>query len=178
MGGILHREAGRSRSNNGSRLTANAGRYFCLGPCRFLRIASMPDIALNDLLLREIAEGDAAATASLSEELGYPVSPDIMRQRIEFMRPVRRPCCLRRLPVWKSRWLDRRQETHHLQVERCAEIGGLVVSSEARGGGVGRCLIERAEHWARQRGLGRVVVRSRLSREAAHRFLRAGKGTR
>jgi hypothetical protein len=50
-----------------------------------LRIASMPEIKLDDLLIREIAAGDATATASLSEELAYPVSPDIMRQRIEFL---------------------------------------------------------------------------------------------
>jgi GNAT superfamily N-acetyltransferase len=135
----------------------------------------MPEIALNDLLIREIAAGDAAPTASLSEELGYPVPPDVMRQRIEFLnRPGGRVVYVACLSGEVVGWIDIR-ETHHLQVEPRAEIGGLVVSSEARGIGVGRCLIERAEHWARQRGLGRVVVRSRLAREATHRFyLREG----
>jgi GNAT superfamily N-acetyltransferase len=71
-------------------------------------------------------------------------------------------------------WIDV-MESHHLQAEPCAEIGGLVVSGEARSGGIGRRLVERAEHWARQRGLARVVVRSRITREDAHRFyLREG----
>lgn len=140
-----------------------------------LRIAYMPEIALNDLLIREITAGDAAATASLTEELGYSVSPDTMRQRVEFLNRlgghIVYVACLSGEVVG---WIDIR-ETHHLQVEPCAEIGGLVVSSQARGGGIGRCLIERAEHWARQRGLERVVVRSRLAREDAHRFyLREG----
>jgi GNAT superfamily N-acetyltransferase len=140
-----------------------------------LRIAPLPEIALNDLLIREIAAGDAAAAAGLSEELGYPVYPDIMRQRIEYVNRsgnhVVYVACLSGEVVG---WIDAR-ETHHLQVEPRAEIGGLVVSNEARGRGVGHCLIERAEHWARQRGLEKVVVRSRLAREDAHRFyLREG----
>jgi GNAT superfamily N-acetyltransferase len=135
----------------------------------------MPEIALNDLLIREITAGDADAAASLSGELGYPVSAEMMRQRIEFLNRsgghVVYVACLSGEVVG---WIDIR-ETHHLQAEPRAEIGGLVVAGEARGGGVGRCLIERAEHWAMQRGLGRVVVRSRLAREAAHRFyLREG----
>ena len=135
----------------------------------------MPETALDDLLIREITAGDAAATASLSEELGYPVPPDAMKQRIEFLNGLRGHvvyvACLYGKVVG---WIDIR-ETHHLQVEPCAEIGGLVVSSEARGGGIGRRLIERAEGWARRQGLERVVVRSQLMREAAHRFyLREG----
>lgn len=64
---------------------------------------------------------------------------------------------------------------HHLQSEPRAEIGGLVVASEARGAGIGRLLVERAEGWARQRGLKSVVARSQIAREAAHRFyLREG----
>jgi hypothetical protein len=96
----------------------------------------MPEIAPNNLLIREITAGDAAVTASLSEELGYPVPPDIMRQRIEFLNlsggHVVYVACLSGKVVG---WIDVR-ETHHLQAEPCAEIGGLVVSSEARGGGL------------------------------------------
>ena len=65
--------------------------------------------------------------------------------------------------------------TRHLQSEPSAEIGGLVVSSEARNGGIGRRLVAQAEEWALQRGLKRVVVRSQVAREGAHRFyLREG----
>ncbi len=130
----------------------------------------MPEITFNDLLIREINIGDAAATASLSEEPGYRVPADTMRQRIEFLNRsgghVVYVACLSGEVVG---WIDIR-ETHHLQVGVRAEIGGFVVSSERRGGGIGRRLIERAEEWARQRGLGKVVVRSRVVREAAHRF--------
>jgi GNAT superfamily N-acetyltransferase len=63
----------------------------------------------------------------------------------------------------------------HLQDDRKAEIGGLVVTANARSAGIGRELVRRAEQWAQERGLKSVVVRSRIAREAAHRFyLREG----
>jgi GNAT superfamily N-acetyltransferase len=44
-----------------------------------------------------------------------------------------------------------------------------------RSHGVGRRLVAVAEEWARQHGLKSIVVRSRATREAAHRFyLREG----
>ena len=66
-------------------------------------------------------------------------------------------------------------ETRHLAVDQRAEIAGLVVASGARGRGIGRQLVGCAERWALERGLTDVVVRSRVTREAAHRFyLRQG----
>jgi GNAT superfamily N-acetyltransferase len=71
-------------------------------------------------------------------------------------------------------WIDV-SAAHHLQSEPLAEIGGLVVASEARSGGIGRRLVERAEEWAVQRGLKSILVRSQVARAAAHRFyLREG----
>jgi GNAT superfamily N-acetyltransferase len=66
-------------------------------------------------------------------------------------------------------------ETRHLTAEARAEIAGLVVASEVRSRGIGRHLVARAERWALERGLTDMIVRSRSTREAAHRFcLREG----
>jgi GNAT superfamily N-acetyltransferase len=55
------------------------------------------------------------------------------------------------------------------------EIAGLVVNERYRSRGIGGELLDAAEHWARERGCSRSWVRSRISREAAHRFYeRAG----
>jgi GNAT superfamily N-acetyltransferase len=63
----------------------------------------------------------------------------------------------------------------HLQSGAYGEIGGLVMSSVRRSAGVGSQLMVRAEKWFRERAVTRVVVRSQIVREAAHRFyLRAG----
>ena len=65
--------------------------------------------------------------------------------------------------------------THHLQADPYAEIGGFVVSGDARSLGIGKKLLARAEAWARGRGVRRIVVRSQIARERAHRFyLREG----
>jgi len=39
----------------------------------------MPKLGVEDLIIREIAAGDAAAGAALTEELGYQVTPGRVR---------------------------------------------------------------------------------------------------
>jgi GNAT superfamily N-acetyltransferase len=127
------------------------------------------------VLIREISAADADAAARLSEELGYPVSAAVMEQRIEALNAL--PDHAVYVACFSGEtvgWIHV-METRHLTVESRAEIAGLVVASEARGRGIGRHLVERAERWALERGLKNVVVRSRATREAAHRFyLREG----
>jgi GNAT superfamily N-acetyltransferase len=125
--------------------------------------------------IREIRITDAEAAARLSNELGYPVTAASMEERI------RRRAALRDRVVYVAcqndavvGWVDV-GITNHLQAEPYGEIGGLVVSAACRSVGIGARLVERAEQWIRQQGLSRVTVRSRIAREAAHRFyLREG----
>ena len=89
--------------------------------------SSTADQAFDDLLTRRIAATDASAAAQLCGELGYPVSTDAMRERIEFLvqqaGQVIYVACLSAEVVG---WIDV-SEAHHLQAESRAEIGGLVV---------------------------------------------------
>jgi|SRR6185437_3044764 len=127
------------------------------------------------LCIREIALSDAEAAARLSEELGYPASPDEMEKRIRQLanlaeHAVYVACTARSVIGWIDVGV-----VHHLQAEPYAEIGGLVISSEFRSLGIGKTLVAQAEQWARDRGIAKMVVRSRIAREAAHRFyLREG----
>ena len=57
-----------------------------------------------------------------------------------------------------------------LEVDLQAEIGGLVVDESWRSRGVGRLLLERAEQWAREHGVCKLIVRSNIVRERAHAF--------
>jgi GNAT superfamily N-acetyltransferase len=126
-----------------------------------------------DLQIREITLADASEAASLSGELGYPTSREVMRQRIASLsrNHVVFVACL---SEEVAGWIDV-SVTHHLQSEPRCEIGGLVVSSNFRSRGIGRVLVARAEQWARERGLLSVVVRSQIAREGAHNFyLREG----
>ena len=135
----------------------------------------MPSAELHDLVTRIITPDDAEAAAELSEQLGYLVSSAEMKRRIEefatFADDVIYVACLGGKVVgWIHVGL-----THHLQSEPRAEIGGLVVSSQIRGAGIGRRLVACAEEWARRRGLNSMVVRSQIGRERAHNFyLREG----
>jgi GNAT superfamily N-acetyltransferase len=66
-------------------------------------------------------------------------------------------------------WIDLSVE-YHLQSEPAALIGGLVVAEAARNLGIGGQLCEAGEAWARERGVGRMRVRSNAIRERAHAF--------
>ena len=129
----------------------------------------------NIALIREIAIEDAEAAAQLSDELGYPAAVDVMRNRIEYVSSSRDHvvfvACISNTVIG---WIDI-GVIHHLAVGAYGEIGGFIVSTEYRSLGIGRKLIARAEQWVTDKGLTRMVVRSRIAREAAHRFyLREG----
>lgn len=128
-----------------------------------------------DIRIREITPLDAPEAAFLSGELGYPVELDAIRHRIEYlMCQPDHVIFVASYPEGIAGWISV-AITHHLCVESRAEITALVVSSELRSRGIGRLLVERAEQWALSRGLKEMLVRSRDTREDAHRFyLREG----
>lgn len=126
--------------------------------------------------MREIALDDADAAAQLSAELGYPVPPKEMAERIRAQQAlpdhVIYVACMAREGV--VGWIDV-HITHHLQATPRAEIGGLVVASGVRSQGIGRRLVAQAERWAAERGMKQILVRSQIARERAHQFyLREG----
>ena len=126
-------------------------------------------------VIRKILPSDAASAARLSGELGYPATPEVMQQRIIQLADCPNHevyvACVGSAVVG---WIDL-GVTHHLQSEPYVEIGGLVVADGARSKGIGGLLVSFGEDWARKRGVRRVVVRSRISRERAHVFYeRAG----
>lgn len=53
-----------------------------------------------------------------------------------------------------------------------AEITGMVVDLAVRRKGLGRKLISKAEDWAKQQSLSRIVVRSDIKRDASHSFIK------
>ncbi|HEY1240095.1 MAG TPA: GNAT family N-acetyltransferase [Bryobacteraceae bacterium] len=128
------------------------------------------------MVLREIAAEDAKAVAHLSGELGYPVSAAQMAARIRAQMKLRdHVTYIAAQPDGAVvGWIDV-GITHHLQADPYAEIGGFVVSGEVRSLGIGKKLLARAEAWAWEHGVRRIVVRSQIARERAHRFyLREG----
>ncbi|MFL6416609.1 MAG: GNAT family N-acetyltransferase [Bryobacteraceae bacterium] len=125
------------------------------------------------ITIREISPSDSEAAAELSRQLGYPVSTEAMKVRIEALRTLPDHVVFVACTTDPERilgWIDL-SVVHHLQNEPYGEIGGLIVADDYRGLGIGRKLLDRGEEWIRNaKEIRRVVVRSQISRERAHQF--------
>ena len=127
---------------------------------------------MTALTYRIARETDAGELARLSDELGYPVDPDLLRERI--IRLTQHPDHIVLVAELISSdaiagWIHA-AEHDILESGRTCEILGLVVDSNRRAQGIGRKLVERVEEWARQRSLNRLSVRSNVLRPEAHPF--------
>lgn len=123
--------------------------------------------------LRAATPDDAAAMAVLSGQLGYPVSDEDMRKRLEttLAEPERHAVFVTTNDGSLTGWI------HVMQVDRLersahGEIAALVVAEGERGRGTGARLVGVAVEWTRDLGLKRLTVRSRVERDDAHRFYR------
>ena len=132
-------------------------------------VSTDPSTGVSLPVRRAIME-DAAEIARLTAQLGYPTAPDAIARRLTVLLPASEHA------VWVAGddsalagWLHV-AVTRALEYEPCAEILGLVVDEARRGRGAGARLVAAAEAWAREQGLSEMRVRSRVSREGAHRF--------
>jgi GNAT superfamily N-acetyltransferase len=128
-----------------------------------------------DLCVRPITVADAPTAAALCLELGYPAPAAILEQRIRCFETMPDHtvlvACTNQYVVG---WIDV-GIVHHFQSDPYGEIGGFIVAASYRGSGIGRALIKKAEGWVADRGVKKMLVRSQVAREAAHRFyLREG----
>ena len=114
---------------------------------------------------------DAGRIAELSGQLGYPATAKQMKARLRDVIRDKEAACF----VAVSRnggligWIHV-STTPLLEVERRAEVNGLVVDETARSLGAGAVLLEAAEKWARRKRCRSMSVRSNVLRERAHGF--------
>ena len=128
------------------------------------------------MTIRKATVNDAPRLAELSATLGYPVEPDVITRRLARLlsRPEHLVLVAEATDNLVIGWVHA-AEHDILEVGRFCEILGLVVAADHRDKGIGRRLVEEAEHWARERGLDRVSVRSNIARAESHPFYeRAG----
>ena len=128
------------------------------------------------MTIRKAMVNDAPRLAELSAALGYPVEPDVIARRLArlFSRPEHLVLVAEAADNLVAGWVHA-AEHDILVIGRFCEILGLVVAADHRGKGIGRRLVEEVEHWARERGLDRVSVRSNVIRTQSHPFYeRAG----
>ena len=126
------------------------------------------------LRIRRMAETDTEVVATLARELGYPNEVESICHRIRAISGSDLDLLLVAVDA-----MDRPIgfiQAHRvciIEVGFRVEILGLVVSSSARRGGIGRRLIDEAERWAKHIGTEAVSVRSNTKRTEAHLFYAA-----
>jgi len=130
----------------------------------------------SEVRIRRARQSDAARIAVLSGQLGYPTTVRQMAARLRRALRAKDGTCF--VAETKEEgvvgWVHV-CVTPLLEVERRAEVNGLVVDEEVRSRGVGGSLLRAAEKWARSMGCKGMSVRSNVIRERAHDFyLREG----
>ena len=119
---------------------------------------------------------DLPAVVELATQLGYPATLAQVEPRFEHVRDSRNEALLvaelddGAVAGWIHIAAD-----FALTHDSAAEIKGLVVRQDQRGRGLGAELVTAAEAWCLRRGFRTVRVKSRVEREAAHRFYQ-GRG--
>lgn len=125
--------------------------------------------------VRSMETVDLARASELSAQLGYAHGGDALATRFARICASPTDALLVAAPTDPASrgavlgWLHV-QERCLLEAPPFAEIAGLVVDAASRRAGAGRALVTAAVEWASARGLGRVVVRSNVVRDAAHAF--------
>jgi GNAT superfamily N-acetyltransferase len=129
---------------------------------------------MPDPHIRPASQDDAPAIAALLAELGHPTAAAVIPRRLEGLRAE-----------GAAAFVACDADGHVLgffSIARLAVVHGdgpvalitaLVVAESARGGGVGRRMVDAARDWARDAGCVRLLVTSAERRADAHAFYEA-----
>ena len=120
--------------------------------------------------VRRVRAGDAERLAELAGQLGYPTSVKEMKGRLREALKDRHAACF--VAEDGSRvvgWIHL-SVTPLLEMERRAEVNGLIVEETVRSQGAGALLLEAGEKWAHGKKCKGMSVRSNVIRERAHGF--------
>ena len=123
------------------------------------------------MTIRPMTAADAPTVAALSEQLGYPISPTVIAERLDMLSQSPEHGCF--VAGWEGvvvGWIHVFGVHMITSPHFFAEVGGLVVDAGARRQGVGRALMSQAEAWAQAHSYSEVRLRSGLSRTGAHAF--------
>src|SRR5450432_3260467 len=125
--------------------------------------------------IRAARAEDAVILAELATQLGYPTDAAQMRGRLARVQDTHAGEVFVAIDH-QDRVLGWTHVVPRLQLEDVpfAELAGLVVEADVRGGGAGALLLRAAEDWARAQGFAQLRVRSNVVRDRAHRFYLRG----
>jgi GNAT superfamily N-acetyltransferase len=128
-------------------------------------------IMISNCHIRIPRSTDCERMAVLATQLGYPSSAEEIERRMTEMADRER------FAVYVAEGPDHEvigwiavYVFLSVELDKFAEISGLIVDQNARCHGVGAKLLRAAEEWARTVGCLRISVRSNVVRERAHQF--------
>ena len=119
---------------------------------------------------REMMEKDAEAVNTLSKQLGYPLSIEQTLQNIKAILKSKDHAAF--VAEYENKivgWVGAAQAIM-IEVMPYCEINGLVINEHHRGMGIGKLLIERVKHWAKEKGNDKIGLRCNVKRTEAHLF--------
>jgi ribosomal protein S18 acetylase RimI-like enzyme len=122
------------------------------------------------MLIRDAVSDDAPELAVLMSQLGYETNRTEMEMRLKLVlsNPATGP--LSRLWMAAFAGWSGRSRIQAINITTYGRILALVTLSAVRRRGIGRALIATAEKDFAQRGIKRVALDARLTREDAHGF--------
>ena len=126
----------------------------------------------SDIALRLGRQSDAAALARLSDQLGFPLDEEAARTRLRDALGGPDHALLVAESGGRVVGLIELKRVRLVTARRQVEVVSLVVDPDERGRGVGTRLLEEADRWAEDLRCGKIRVRSRAIRGAAHSLYR------
>lgn len=125
------------------------------------------------VLIRSYEDNDLEGLAALMTDLGYPVEPARMKERMD--RILAEPSCHTFVAVRNGRisgMIGCREAVGYEFDGTFMQINSLVVGQPYQGQGIGKALLEYAELWAAGRGANALFLTSgsKPERQEAHRF--------
>lgn len=123
-----------------------------------------------EIFIRGITKEDTEAITTFTHQLGYPLSPDQISQNISSVMENKDHDAF--VAVYENRVIGWIGVSHSIQIEMrpYCEIRGLVVDDNYRNHGVGKILIEKAKHWAKEKGNEKLRLRCNVIRTETHLF--------
>jgi len=115
---------------------------------------------------------DSDRITQLCHQLGYAESVESVQQRLTQLQQARSSNVVYVAETGAAGvigWLHL-HISQGLTADRMAVIGGLVVDINFRQQGVGKLLLHQSRQWAALHGCTEILVRSNVSRHAAHQF--------
>lgn len=152
--------------------TADAPSMRIAAKTAMIALLSSTAMSADTVSIRRADPRDASELARLAAELGYQASVAAMRSRLDLLADRDHAVFVAdeaSAPLLGWIHVARRIA---LESGESAEILRLVVAAAARRRGVGKRLVAVAEVWSRDRGLGRIIVRSNVARTESHEFYR------